>query len=71
VRGRNALLSGTHENYFIKNCTQIALLYTSVSGQRRLRLHNINLSVCAQLSDMYRCCETDVILNYFAKKAVK
>uniref|UniRef100_F6XHQ2 Protein transport protein Sec24C n=1 Tax=Ciona intestinalis TaxID=7719 RepID=F6XHQ2_CIOIN len=49
---------------------QIALLYTSVSGQRRLRLHNLNLSVCTQLADLYRSCETDVLMNYLAKKAV-
>ena len=49
----------------------MALLYTSVSGQRRLRLHNINLSVCTQYADLYRSCETDVFMNYLAKKSVK
>ncbi|CAK8671061.1 unnamed protein product [Clavelina lepadiformis] len=49
---------------------QVALLYTSVSGQRRLRLHNINLSVCTQYADLYRSCETDVFMNYLAKKSV-
>ena len=50
---------------------QVALLFTSVSGQRRLRLHNLNLSVCTQFADLYRCCEADALLNYLAKKAVK
>nr|CAB3265936.1 protein transport protein Sec24C [Phallusia mammillata] len=50
---------------------QIALLYTSVGGHRKLRLHNLNLSVCTQLSDMYRSCETDVLMNTLVKKAVK
>uniref|UniRef100_H2ZC33 Protein transport protein Sec24C n=1 Tax=Ciona savignyi TaxID=51511 RepID=H2ZC33_CIOSA len=49
---------------------QIALLYTSVGGQRRLRLHNLNLSVCTQLADLYRSCETDVLMNFMAKKSV-
>ncbi|XP_032825044.1 protein transport protein Sec24C isoform X1 [Petromyzon marinus] len=46
---------------------QCALLYTSVSGQRRLRVHNLALNCCNQMSDMYRNCETDSMINYFAK----
>jgi len=50
---------------------QVALLYTSVGGQRRLRLHNLSLSVCNQLSDVYRCSETDAIINHIAKKSIR
>ena len=48
-------------------CIQVAVLYTSVSGQRRLRIINLSLNCCAQMSDMYRNCETDTIINFLAK----
>uniref|UniRef100_UPI00358F8CCA protein transport protein Sec24C isoform X2 n=1 Tax=Myxine glutinosa TaxID=7769 RepID=UPI00358F8CCA len=48
---------------------QCALLYTSMSGQRRLRIHNLALNCCNNMADMYRHCETDTIVNYFAKSA--
>uniref|UniRef100_A0A4W3HFC6 SEC24 homolog C, COPII coat complex component n=1 Tax=Callorhinchus milii TaxID=7868 RepID=A0A4W3HFC6_CALMI len=50
---------------------QCALLYTSCSGQRRLRIHNVTLNCCTQLADLYRNCETDTLINYFAKYAYR
>uniref|UniRef100_H2T6L4 SEC24 homolog C, COPII coat complex component n=1 Tax=Takifugu rubripes TaxID=31033 RepID=H2T6L4_TAKRU len=50
---------------------QCAVLYTSCSGQRRLRIHNMAVSCCSQLADLYRNCETDTIINYFAKYAFR
>ncbi|XP_029469643.1 protein transport protein Sec24D [Rhinatrema bivittatum] len=50
---------------------QCALLYTTVSGQRRLLLHNIALSCSSQLADLYKSCETDAIINFLAKSAYK
>ncbi|XP_062859044.1 protein transport protein Sec24C isoform X2 [Trichomycterus rosablanca] len=50
---------------------QCAVLYTSCSGQRRLRVHNMAVNCCAQLSDLYRNCETDTIINFFAKSAFR
>ena len=49
----------------------MALLYTSVSGMRRLRIHNLSFPVCNDLNDLYSTCETDAIMNYELKKAVK
>jgi len=49
---------------------QVALLYTSVSGQRRLRIHNLSLSVCTTPHDLYRSCETDAIMNYSLKRTI-
>lgn len=43
------------------------MLYTSCGGQRRLRVHNMAVSCCSQLADLYRNCETDTIINYFSK----
>uniref|UniRef100_A0A668VVX5 Uncharacterized protein n=1 Tax=Oreochromis aureus TaxID=47969 RepID=A0A668VVX5_OREAU len=50
---------------------QCAVLYTSCSGQRRLRVHNMAVNCCSQLADLYRNCETDTIINYFSKYAFR
>ncbi|GFN78549.1 transport protein sec24c [Plakobranchus ocellatus] len=50
---------------------QVAVLYTSVSGQRRLRCHNLSLNCCAQMADLFRSCELDVLINFFAKQAIR
>ncbi|XP_072881423.1 protein transport protein Sec24C-like isoform X2 [Hemitrygon akajei] len=50
---------------------QCALLYTSCSGQRRLRIHNLSLNCCTQLADLYRNCETDTLINFFVKLAYR
>lgn len=46
---------------------QCALLYTTISGQRRLRIHNLSLNCSSQLSELYKSCETDSLINFFAK----
>jgi len=50
---------------------QCALLYTSVGGQRRLRIHNLAFNCCSQLADLYRCCELDVLMNFFTKNSLR
>lgn len=50
---------------------QCAILYTSCGGQRRLRIHNMALNCCTQLADLYRNCETDTLINYFARFAYR
>ncbi|XP_039276195.1 protein transport protein Sec24C [Nilaparvata lugens] len=47
---------------------QTALLYTSCSGQRRVRILNLSLSTCVQMVDLYRACELDTVINFFAKQ---
>lgn len=47
---------------------QAALLYTACSGQRRLRVLNLALSVCTQMADLYRSCELDTITNLMLKQ---
>ncbi|UYV79481.1 SEC24C [Cordylochernes scorpioides] len=49
---------------------QAALLYTSSTGQRRLRIHNLVLPTCNQMADLFRNCEQDTIMNYLAKDCV-
>ncbi|XP_015252733.1 PREDICTED: protein transport protein Sec24D isoform X1 [Cyprinodon variegatus] len=50
---------------------QCALLYTTISGQRRLRIHNLSLNCTSQLSELYKSCETDSLINFFAKSAYR
>ncbi|XP_031699316.1 protein transport protein Sec24C isoform X2 [Anarrhichthys ocellatus] len=50
---------------------QCAVLYTSCSGQRRLRVHNMAVNCCSQLADLYRNCETDTIINFLSKYAFR
>ncbi|XP_041759381.2 protein transport protein Sec24C-like isoform X4 [Coregonus clupeaformis] len=50
---------------------QCAVLYTSCSGQRRLRVHNMAVNCCSQLADLYRNCETDTIINFISKYAYR
>ncbi|XP_062991447.1 protein transport protein Sec24D [Elgaria multicarinata webbii] len=50
---------------------QCAVLYTSMGGQRRLRIHNVGLNCSSQLADVYKSCETDALMNFFAKSAYK
>ncbi|KRX90394.1 Protein transport protein Sec24C [Trichinella pseudospiralis] len=46
---------------------QVAVLFTSVSGERRLRIHNLALSVAMDYAAMYRSADVLTILNYLAK----
>lgn len=50
---------------------QCALLYTTIGGQRRLRIHNLSLNCSAQLSELFKSCETDALINFFAKSAYR
>ena len=63
-----------HEDKLSENSKifiQAALLYTSLSGQRRIRLHNLSLSVCTQYSQMFASCELDTLINYISKVACR
>jgi len=49
---------------------QAAVLFTSPGGQRRLRIHNLSLSVCTQMADLYRSCDLDTIMNFLMKQSI-
>jgi len=49
---------------------QGALLYTSVSGQRRLRIINLSLNVSDNMGELYRNCDLDTIVNFLAKQSI-
>ena len=46
---------------------QAAILYTSMSGKRQLRIHNMALNCCSQMADLFRNCELDTLINHMAK----
>lgn len=52
------------ENVYV----QVAVLYTSLSGQRRLRLLNLALKTCTQMADLFRSCDLDTIVLFLAKQ---
>uniref|UniRef100_A0A1B0BJ89 Protein transport protein Sec24C n=1 Tax=Glossina palpalis gambiensis TaxID=67801 RepID=A0A1B0BJ89_9MUSC len=48
---------------------QIALLYTSCSGQRRLRVFNLALKATTTIADVFKSCDLDAMMLFFAKQA--
>ncbi|CAL8236153.1 unnamed protein product [Boreogadus saida] len=50
---------------------ECALLYTTVGGQRRLPVHNLSLNCSSQLMELFKSCETDSLINFFAKTAYR
>ncbi|KAH8318195.1 hypothetical protein KR074_007632 [Drosophila pseudoananassae] len=48
---------------------QVALLYTSCSGQRRLRILNLALRVTTTIADVFKSCDLDAMVLFFAKQA--
>ncbi|CAF0839748.1 unnamed protein product [Adineta steineri] len=51
--------------------TQVALLYTSISGQRRLRIITLALTVTSSYTTLYPACDLDTIMNYITKVAMR
>lgn len=67
-----AVLSGVKllmfgPNLCLDSVSQCALLYTTINGQRRLRIHNLSLNCSLQLSELFKSCETDSLINFFSK----
>ncbi|CAL8275780.1 unnamed protein product [Boreogadus saida] len=57
--------------FHAKQMVACALLYTTVGGQRRLRVHNLSLNCSSQLMELFKSCETDSLINFFAKTAYR
>ncbi|XP_038105031.1 uncharacterized protein LOC6045724 [Culex quinquefasciatus] len=47
-----------------------ALLFTSCSDQRQLRVLNLSLTTCNQLADIFRSCDLDTTNLLFAKQGL-
>lgn len=52
-------------------CLQVALLYTNMQGQRRIRVHTISVPVTNKLSTVFRYTDLDAIINLSLKQAVR
>ncbi|KAK4441639.1 protein transport protein Sec24-like [Sesamum alatum] len=50
---------------------QVALLYTSSSGERRIRVHTAAAPVVADLGEMYRLADTGAIISLFSRLAIE
>ena len=50
---------------------QAALLYTSCSGVRRLRIINLSLKVSSQMGELFRACDLDAIINFVSKQSMQ
>ena len=47
---------------------QCALLYTTSTGQRRVRTHNLSVTVTTLLGNVFRHAEMDTMVNFLAKQ---
>jgi protein transport protein SEC24 len=50
---------------------QFAMLYTTASGKRRIRVHNISVNCSLTLPNLFRGADLDSILNVYAHVAVR
>ncbi|XP_042053619.1 protein transport protein Sec24-like At3g07100 [Salvia splendens] len=50
---------------------QVALLYTSSSGERRIRVHTAAAPVVTDLGEMYRLADTGAIVSLFSRLAIE
>ena len=49
---------------------QVAVLYTSVSGERRVRCHNLALPTCQTVADVFRTACCDSLMNLLVRQGV-
>ncbi|KAL2554424.1 Protein transport protein Sec24-like [Forsythia ovata] len=50
---------------------QVALLYTSSSGERRIRVHTAAAPVVSDLGEMYRLADTGAVVSLFSRLAIE
>lgn len=51
-------------------CLQTALLYTTMDGKRRIRVHTISVPITSAMATIYRNSDVDAIVNLSVKQAV-
>lgn len=49
---------------------QFAMIYTSVCGERRVRVHNLALSTCQILADLYKSACCDTLVNVMIRDSI-
>ncbi|CAH8598977.1 unnamed protein product [Heterobilharzia americana] len=50
---------------------QVACLYTSISGQRRLRIHNLSIPATNMITEVFRLVELDTHMNWLSKYSMR
>lgn len=50
---------------------QAACLYTSLSGQRRIRIHNLSLNTTSSIPEIFRIADLDTHMNWLGKFAMR
>lgn len=50
---------------------QFAMIYTSVCGERRVRVHNLALNTCSNLAELYKSACCDTLVNYLVRDTVE
>lgn len=48
---------------------QVAILYTAISGERRVRCHNISLPVTTTVADLFRAACCDTLMNLLLRQS--
>uniref|UniRef100_A0A453K5L5 Sec23/Sec24 trunk domain-containing protein n=1 Tax=Aegilops tauschii subsp. strangulata TaxID=200361 RepID=A0A453K5L5_AEGTS len=69
---KTIMVSFKHDDKFQENSEcgfQCALLYTTVYGQRRIRVINISLPCTSMLSNLFRCADLEAQFTYVVKQA--
>jgi len=51
-------------------CVQLAVLFTTSAGQRRVRLHTISVPVTAEMPRVFRSSDMDAVLGFFIRNSV-
>lgn len=52
------------------SCIQVALLYTSADGYRKIRIHNLTVPVTTGMTNVFRYSDLDAIMNLSLRQAV-
>jgi len=52
-------------------CIQVALLYTSTTGLRLIRVHTISVPITTAMTNVFRFSDLDAIINLSLKQAVR
>jgi len=51
-------------------CMQCALLYTTSTGERRIRVHTLNVPVVSTIADLYAAIDTEAMVTVMGKAAI-
>ncbi|XP_024381127.1 protein transport protein SEC24 C [Physcomitrium patens] len=71
---KTIMVTFKHDDKFQDNadcCFQSALLYTTTSGQRRIRLNTLSLSCSTALTSLFRGADLDAQFTHFLKQAAQ